>query len=348
MKKYNVLLIALLFAASCGDKDSPTGPADDGRESPVTFGVRHDRTLEEYEAVATNQAPYNTAAYPDFSPVVMFKYSLDGSDYSSDDNDGFSLASGTLIAPDWILTAAHSFFDSDDEGQEELVPTSGITVLVGNDPNNPISTHAVAELVFHPTWIEHNDAYGYANDLCLVRLAEPILSIGPAPLNLEPVESVGSTVWAAGFGDYSEQEGQDIDLCSLKHAYENILDRVNDGIITSDDDGNSYNGGLLVFDFDSPWEDVNTLGDDYISEDEPLFGDGASEAAATEFEGSTVEGDSGGPLFVRLAGEWRVAGVLAGSPEAPVEGHVGNDYGEISVFTRVAPYREWILETTGL
>lgn len=330
MREYKWFLFAVLLAG-CGDDDAGS-PLNSEIESPITFGIRHDRTLDEYEAVATNQSPYNTDAYPDFSPVVAFKYSLDGRDEID------YVATGTLIDPHWILTAGHNFFDSAD--QDEPASPEGISVLVGDDPNNPVSTHAVAALIFHPTWIEENDVYGNANDLCLVQLAEPIHSLVPAELNFAD-ERIGSTVWYGGFGDYSEQEGQDPELCSLKHAYENVLDRKIAGIFSSVA-GLSYEGGLLAFDFDSPLEDINTLGDDVISEDEPLLGGGDSDETATDFEGSTVQGDSGGPLFIKVGNAWKVAGVLSGSPEEPLEGHTGNSYGEISIFIRVSTHRAWI------
>ena len=133
-----------------------------------TFGIRHDKEWSEYLDVATNQAPYNSTEYPDFSPVIMFSYSLDGSD-----SDEY-VATGTLVAPDWILTAGHNFYVA--EEQDSPAPVSGIYVLTGNDPNNPVSTHTVQELVFHPTWIEQNEDFIKANDLCLVKLSSPITS----------------------------------------------------------------------------------------------------------------------------------------------------------------------------
>ncbi|MBN2892262.1 MAG: hypothetical protein JXL97_10365 [Bacteroidales bacterium] len=66
-----VLVLALSLFNSCRQDDIYN----------LAYGIRHDKTLDEYEAVAANSSPYNTADYPDFSPVVMFSYSLDGSNY---------------------------------------------------------------------------------------------------------------------------------------------------------------------------------------------------------------------------------------------------------------------------
>lgn len=294
-----------------------------------TFGIRHDKTIGEYEAVATNQAPYNTTDYPDFSPVVSFSYGLEGTA-----NDEYT-ATGTFITSEWILTAGHNFYVA--EEQAFPAPASGIKVLVGNDPNNPTHVLDVAEVVYHPSWITENQDFIKANDMSLVRVEIPFNAVTPALFNTEMVEQTGNTTWYAGYGDYSNGSSQ----LSKKHAIENILDRKNEGI-TSSADGVSYTGGLLAFDFDSPFKDGNTLGDDVVNEDESLLGDGTSDATPTEFEGATVQGDSGGPIFMKINGQWKVCGVLSGGVNKPVKKHRQSDYGDISVFIRTATHKDWI------
>lgn len=325
--RIRLLAPLVLLLAGCGDDDSGTGPDNDF--VPQTFGIRHDRALDEYEEVGANRPPYNGDDYPDFGAVIAFSYSLDGSDEQE------FVASGTLVRPDWILTAGHNFFDED---QEAPAPPAGIEVLVGADPNAPSASHAVAELVFHPRW---NDDFPAAYDLCLVRLSEPVASVAPAALNLAPVESIGAPVWYGGFGDYSEQEGEAPEAFSPRHAVQNVLDRI--GPPTSATIGGvAYPGGTLAFDFDSPFGDINTLGDEHVGEDEAALGGGDSAAAATAFEGTTVEGDSGGPLFARIGGAWQIIGVLSQGVNEPVLDHVDGDYGDISVFVRTAAHRGWI------
>lgn len=104
-----------------------------------TFGIRHDKSLSDYEEVAASEE----ADRPNFKAVVNFTYSLDGSDNQD------LIATGTLIDPEWILTAGHNFFESDEQTEPALV--SGITVKVGNDPNNPDATYDVEEIIIHPT-----------------------------------------------------------------------------------------------------------------------------------------------------------------------------------------------------
>ena len=330
-----IILLGLIF--SCGEIDEPINNPILGEDE--TFGIRADLTLRDYEEIGNNAPPFNTSEYPDFSSVVSFAYSLDGSD------DFDYSASGVLISPEWILTAGHNFFVSDD--QNSPAPASGIVVVLGNDPNDFSKEIEIESLTFFPTWLEDDAVYGNANDLCLVKLKSPITSITPAKLLKETSERVGSTTWAAGFGDYSQRPGEDSEAYSLRHATSNTLDRVASGISSTSSSG-TFTGGLLAFDFDSPSGTINSLGDDYLSEDEILLGGGTSSPTPQTYEGSAVEGDSGGPLFLQVGNEWLVAGILSGSVGEPFIGHRPNSYGEIDVFIRVSLAYDWISDITGL
>lgn len=318
-------ILALTFTA-CIDDEQPIDPNGEDRQA---FGIRHDRQLSDYEAAAATTATDR----PDFGSVVSFSYSLDG----SDNHD--VIATGTLVKPDWILTAGHNFFVSDE--QSNPAPVSGIEVFLGTDMENPTRRVAVAELVFHPTWLTNDDAFATANDLCLVRLAEPINDLPLATLQTDDDEELGSTVWFAGYGDYSQVEGNDPNRLPRRHAVENVLDRKTDGVTTTAD-GVTYTGGVLAFDFDDPDGSANTLGDDRVEGDEALVGTGTSQPSARNLEGSTVQGDSGGPLFVNDNGTWRLAGVLSGGLSDVLPDHADGDYGDVSVFIRVSTQMDWI------
>lgn len=327
------IIILMITLVNCSESDDEDIVIDENT-SELTFGIRHDLKLSDYEEIASNTSPYNTDEYPDFSPIICFNYSDDGSDEKD------SYATGTLVSQYWILTAGHNFFSSDEQSNPSLV--SGIDVLVGLDPNNPDAQHEVEEIVFHPTWLENDDLFNTANDLALVKLKTPITNITPAPINDEEVETIGNIIWYAGFGDYSNQPGQDPDLISKMHALQNILDRTSTGI-SSESSAGTYFGGLLAFDFDSPNGDVNALGDDKTTEEEDILGGSStSSPTALAYEGGTVPGDSGGPLMMKIDGEWKICGVLSGAAESALPNHVGSSYGEIDVFIRTATAYDWI------
>ena len=321
--KYLILLL-IIVSVSCNNEGDIIEPNEE-----ITFGIRHDKSLSDYENIAASSDP----DLPAFSTVVAFEYSLDGSE-----NRDF-VASGVIIDNEWILTAAHNFFDA--EEQSSPAPTSGIIIKVGNDPNTPTATYRVSEMILHPTWVSGNQEYNDANDLCLIKSSAMITNIQPANLYAETNEQLGNIVWHCGFGDYSKLAGQSPDLDSKKHAIENTLDRVQTGFQTSSG-GIDYTGGLLAFDFDNPTGTINSLGDDTINEDEGYLGVGTSSPMALNLEGTTVTGDSGGPLFLYDNGEWKVAGILSGGAFEPIRGHIDGNYGDISIYTRVSTSIDWI------
>lgn len=328
MKKYKTtyalsIAVTSLMLMSCQSLQE----AEKGR----TYGIRHDKNLIEYEALVTDK----TRDLPDFSSVIFFAYSLDGTDNAD------LIASGVLINEQWILTAGHNFFVAEEQDKPALA--SGVKVYVGNNPNEPENIYDVSNIVFHPTWINEEQSYGNANDFSLVKLSKPITNITPATLYTDKTEPLGSIVWHAGFGGYSEVFGDNPELDSNKHAIQNTLDRVQDGLTTSIN-GVTYSGGLLAFDFDNPESTSNTLNDAIVNEEEAFLGKGTSDATPLEYEGTTVTGDSGGPLFVKNPknNQWQVAGILSGGAEAPLDNHIDADYGDISFYTRVSSSYDWI------
>ncbi len=322
------LILTILFY-SCGVEEEID---ESSYSNETTFGIRHDRSLSEYETIAANSDPNK----PDFSSVISFSYSLDGSS-----NHDY-VASGVLIDSEWILTAGHNFYDTQSQNNPALV--SGISVKVGNNPNNPDSIVTVSELVFHPTWLDGQQGIEHANDLCLVKLTVPITGITPAILFSTNSEQLNEEVWHCGFGVYSDQPGQDSNLDSNKHAIQNILDRIETGFETSVG-GIIYSGGLLAFDFDNPSGTINSLGDDLVNEDESILGLGSSSPICLNFEGTTVTGDSGGPLFLKDNGVWKVVGILSGGAVDPINNYIDGDYGDISIYTQVSSVYNWINST---
>ena len=155
----------------------------------------------------------NLAAQPAFAAIGQFSGGLSGS--------------ATLIASDWVLTAAHL-----------LVSSSSTFTINGN-------SYAAVQWFVHPGWT--GDAFN-GNDLVLVRLSTPVLDVTPAPLYTESDEFdqmatfVGYGFTGTGLTGWSTLDGQ-------KRAFQNVID-------------GSFSSTILLSDFDNPHNPAdNDVGD---------------------------------------------------------------------------------------
>ena len=129
--------------------------------------IRHDRQGEQYRALAA-------------------KYSAPVSQTLQRDRTMW--AEGTLIDPNWVLTAAHS-------ARVLSVPTGIVLVAERNYP--------IAQIILHPAWSwdPDPDRWIASTDIALVELATPVMDIEPVPL-YESKDELGQTVVFVGRGRF--------------------------------------------------------------------------------------------------------------------------------------------------
>ena len=139
--------------------------------------------------------------------------------------------SATLIAPDWVLTAAHS-----------LIAASAATFTINGN------SYASTELFLNPGWQNGHPLCGY--DFGLVHLSTPVAGIAPATLYNGSSE-FGQTATFVGFGFTGTGLTGYRTLDQRKRAFQNIIDG---------DFGNP--SVLLGSDFDNPHSTAdNAFGD---------------------------------------------------------------------------------------
>lgn len=138
--------------------------------------------------------------------------------------------SGILIAPDWVLTAAHNL----------ILANSG-TFTINGIP------YASSSLFLNPGWQNNNPFGGY--DFGLVHLAEPVQGVTPAVL-YEGSSEIGQTAVFVGYGFTGTGLTGYQTLDNQKRAFQNVID------------GDFGNPSLLLgSDFDNPSIPDNGFGE---------------------------------------------------------------------------------------
>ena len=277
---------------------------------PKAFSViiRHDKNIDEYTEYA-NQSKFNSVGY-----------------FSGENGNGGTFV---LVAPKYILTAAHSFIDYDTE--EEIIEMDGKTVTVFNSYNERVDSIKNyifnlngkilkgKKLIIHPNYfIDSEEDENF--DIAIVELEESIDDI-VIPILYDKFDEQGLIGTFVGFGASGAGNSINSELLYLKIAGKNVIDSIG---------GSLHLGNYckLLSDFDDP-ENItpNKLGDSI-----PL-----------DLEFGTGGGDSGGPLFIKSDyDELYLVGILSGGGLSLENIELNRMYGQISEWTRISTFKEWI------
>ena len=308
-------------------------------EETPEFGFRHDVESSEYEDLGANRGSYSSfVQFPDFSSTVLI--------YGEDSNGEFWSGSGVIISEYWVLTAAHVV--------EDLIAEKS-WVYEGVDWEDEGGyVYPISEILIHPGWESDSPLMENGMDIALIYLE---VAIDTNRSNIAPWDNmsdskrleIGTLLYSSGYGMYDEGDSECTSYClndgtgdySQRRAWSNTLDRDIKNLKGTDYYLNNdvWLGGFVVYDFDSPEGEHNSLASGKSSTrqqgDYSYLGDGSSSAIPLNLEGTSVQGDSGGPTFALIGGEWTVIGLTAhGSPTS--------NYGDVSVNTRVSSHALWI------
>ena len=250
---------SVLLAQSGGPASPPDSAlppiAVELSETPMAHSLRIPRQplIVGGEAAAVGELPWQVAVYP-----------------------GPYLCGGTLITPQWVVTAAHCVID--DNGAT-LAP-SEIDVVAGeynrNQNDGTEQQRGVSTVIVHPDYNPSSDD----SDIALLRLASPVTlgpSVGIVPLVSSPAHDAlvapGVSSLVSGWGATSEGGSSAA-----------ILQKVRVPIVSNATCDAAYGGGITA----------NMLC-----------------AGLAEGGKDSCQGDSGGPLVVPDGSGWRLAGVVS-------------------------------------
>ncbi|MFA6235932.1 MAG: trypsin-like serine protease [Bacteriovorax sp.] len=239
------------------------------------------------------------------------------------------ICTGTIIAPNIVLTAAHCVPER--AFHVKIVFTNNI-----DDTMNTREQDMLRELVLSATdfkvstkWDPKNDSIEFdTGDIALIKFKGEIpKGFKPAKfLTDENALKVGNMVTVAGFG-VDEINSNQID----PKKYRNIDEAIEYGEVICD--GELHSKNITCF-------EIEASGDGILrATSAPIASLFETEVRLDERKTGTCNGDSGGPAFIQSNGEYFLFGVTSrGSAFC----------NEVGVYTNALYYKNWIEETSKL
>ncbi|WP_379654259.1 trypsin-like serine protease [Pseudoxanthomonas sp. UC19_8] len=216
---------------------------------------------------------------------------------------------GVLIAPQWVVTAAHAVMWQTEIKQVTLNGTprevERLVVHPGyRKPSQALLDQALATW----DWTLFRVVLSSSDDIALIKLTRPVTDVTPVALN-EGEDEFGQTIRILGAG----ATGNGIKGYEFSSPHRTALRRAYNKVTSAD-------GRWLCYMFDPP-------------------------SAALPLEGGSGSGDSGGPVLLQAGNDWRLAGLTSWSdPQSGIR--TPGRYGQITCNVRLSHCQDWIKSVT--
>jgi hypothetical protein len=244
---------------------------------------------------------------------------------------------GVLVAPDWVLTAAHNWLTDE---------VTALSFHIGGVAYQGTS----GQWVQHRGWLadpEVGPTQGW--DIALFHLSAPVTGAAPAT-RYSGAGELGASMVFAGYGlAGTAATGPRPNAVPTLYAVQNTVDRV---VAVS---GLAGAGGMLLVDFDDGSGTRNsltgsviydTMGGSMSSIPNGTISAQSSSAGYVTLEGTTASGDSGGPAFADFGSGYELVGLASWGVNPTQPGNLyGSGYGDVTYFTRTSAFNDWIMAT---
>lgn len=212
---------------------------------------------------------------------------------------------GVLIAPHWVITAAHAISWQTEIKQVSIagIPRDVERIVIHpgyKAPPPPLLEQALASW----DWTLFRVLLASSDDIALLKLKQPVTDVA-AVLRYKSNDEYGQTVRIIGKG----ATGNGIGGYEFSSAHRTELRQAFNKVSSAD-------GRWFCYLFDKP-------------------------ANALPLEGGSGSGDSGGPVLIKANNSWQLAGLTSWT-DLQSSGRTPGLYGQISCNVRLSHYQQWI------